>query len=1628
MKTKLKILHLEDTPADAELVERELKKGKIQFEKLVVGNKTAFEKALKEFAPDIIIADHTLPSFDSMEAIKIIKRQEKNIPFILVSATVSDEYAVEIMKAGADDYILKDRLHRLPQAVLSAMEKFSLEKERERMIYDQAHLAAIVNTSNDGIISKTLDGIITSWNLSAEKLFGYSATEAIGKNISIIIPPECLQEEAEFMESIKKGESVQHFETERLKKNGTRVDVSLTISPINDNNGKVIGAAKIVHDITDRKKAEQIIYDSEEKYFSLFENSLDAILLTVTDGKILAANPAACTMFGMSEKEICEAGRFGLVDTKDPRLTAALEERQRTGKVKAEVTAIRENGERFPGEFTSVVYKNANGEERTSMIIRDLSERKHAEEEITKLSLVARKTSNAVVITDAKGKIQWVNDAFTRMTGFELNEIIGKRPGSFLQGSETDQEVVSYMRRKISKSQAFQCDIINYSKSGKKYWTNIKCQPEFDSTGKLTGYFSIQSDITKDKEAEKAIYDLTERITLATNSAKIGIWEWDVVNNHLIWDKIMHQIFGVAEDKFGGAYEAWEAIIHPDDIDEENAKVQRALSGGAKFDSDFRILWPDKSFRYIKGDAIVVRDGTGKPLRMIGTNLDVTEKKRLEKALETERDQFFEMFSKAPSAIGMLKGANHVFEMANPLYLQFIGKKNVIGKTVIEVLPEVIEQGFVSILDNVYRTGETYIGTETLVKVDKEENGKLADLYMNFVYQAYRNGKGEIEGIFFFINDITEHILSRKKIEEKTEKLQTAQRIAKLGYWTHNLDNGNIFWSEEVFNIWERDNGAFQPNLESFEQTIHPEDLIKFKEANALAMNGQKELDFEHRIILPNGKIKWVHERGKLTNNKNQKSSYSGTVQDITERKNSHEKLVKSEARIRGLIQSQTNYVIRTDLQGRYTYGNKKFRDDFGWIYGQKEIVGEQSMLSINEYHHPRVQTAVEKCMSNPGQVFQVEIDKPAKGGGIKATLWDFIYLKGTTNEPDEVQCVGIDITDRVKGDMALKESNRRYELVSKATSDAIYDWDLKSNVLLYGEAFYAMFGYSQEEFSPTIEDFLEKIHPEEKHHITESLNKSIEGMESHWTAEYRFKRVDGKYSSVIEKGFILRDENGKAFRMVGAIQDVTEKKKLEELLDEASRFARIGSFEKDCEKDTVYWSPVTKEIHEVDMDYCPTLEKAILFYKEGESRNAMSNAYIKALNENIPYDLEMQILTANGNERWIRKIGHPTFVNGKCVRINGSFQDITNIKNSEQQALKASEEKEIILESIGDAFFMVDNDWKVTYWNQHSEDLLKCAKAEIIDKNLWNVFPDDIHTQFYSCFHKAVREKSIENFEEYYDRVNKWFEVTAYPSNSGLSVYFKDVTERKESELQIIELNKNLKAHTEELVEANKGLEQFSFIVSHNLRAPVANILGLADLIGKEDYTQEVKNNFLEALLDNVKRLDIVISDLNSILQVKVEMDAKKQPVILNDLVNSIKSSIQNLIEKEKVQIKTHFDVPAIHTVQSYLHSIFYNLIANSIKYRQPGISPQLEIRSESKEGTVVLTFEDNGLGIDLVKKREQVFGLYRRFHHHIEGKGMGLFLVKTQVELLGGKISIDSEVNAGTKFTITIKEKTFK
>ncbi len=241
------------------------------------------------------------------------------------------------------------------------------------------------------------------------------------------------------------------------------------------------------------------------------------------------------------------------------------------------------------------------------------------------------------------------------------------------------------------------------------------------------------------------------------------------------------------------------------------------------------------------------------------------------------------------------------------------------------------------------------------------------------------------------------------------------------------------------------------------------------------------------------------------------------------------------------------------------------------------------------------------------------------------------------------------------------------------------------------------------------------------------------------------------------------------------------------------------------------------------------------------------------------------------------------------------------------------------------------------------------------------------------------------------------------------------DVTDKKAAELDD-------KRTIADLVQRNKDLEQFAYIISHNLRGPVANIVGVSKTLLEDDLDDDEAREFTDALSVSAQKLDTIITDLNQILQVKKQVNEHMEMVSFQALVDEIKSGIGVFLQDACIMITTDFDeVPEMLTLKSYMRSIFYNLISNSIKYRKPDLAPVIEIRSKMHQNRVELTFKDNSLGIDLDSNKDKVFGLYKRFHtDRAEGKGMGLYMVKTQVELLGGNIRLQSKVGEGTEFKI--------
>ena len=237
----------------------------------------------------------------------------------------------------------------------------------------------------------------------------------------------------------------------------------------------------------------------------------------------------------------------------------------------------------------------------------------------------------------------------------------------------------------------------------------------------------------------------------------------------------------------------------------------------------------------------------------------------------------------------------------------------------------------------------------------------------------------------------------------------------------------------------------------------------------------------------------------------------------------------------------------------------------------------------------------------------------------------------------------------------------------------------------------------------------------------------------------------------------------------------------------------------------------------------------------------------------------------------------------------------------------------------------------------------------------------------------------------------------------------------------EVVDKNRQLIETNKELIRQNNELQQFSYTISHNLRGPVASLTGLLNLVNHAELNEDNKD-ILQRLADSVKTLDGTIKDLSNIIDIRNDISRVRQKISLEHELEEIKMLLKKDIDDHHVNIESYFsDEPFIYSVKPMLHSVLYNLVSNGIKYRSMERKPVITIRSISNSEHTQITVADNGLGIDMQNFGSKLFGLYKRFHLHTEGRGLGLFLVKLQVEALEGKIEVESVLNEGTTFTLT-------
>ncbi|MEO7044053.1 MAG: PAS domain S-box protein, partial [Ferruginibacter sp.] len=956
---------------------------------------------------------------------------------------------------------------------------------------------------------------VAEWSDEMLRIYGLPLTEHRQSQESWIpyIHPEDMERVLLLIREAQEGGKDVDFYHRIVRKDGTIRHIhSLTHIELDADNNPT-GLHGVGYDVTEMKQGEEDLQESEADLRAIFENTSDGFILCDINGIIKSFNSKARDRILLNIEQEVTTGKsiFNFLPGSRKKEYTNNILKVRSGEVlRYDYPYTRKNGETKWFGFTVNPVYNAGQVEGISITSTDITERKKAEEQLKESELfnkdILGSLSSHIAVIDRKGNIIAVNkawDYFARENGVTTLERVSTGSNYFevCKTSIAAGDIIAGQALKGIKSvfkkenQSFEFEYPCHSPIAKRWFTLHVSKFGNDDSKLVISHNNITDRKIAEQrsiQSEKESRDLFEQSIVGLALARM---DGTLVDVNEAYAKIIGRT--VEETK---QLTYWE--ITPEKYLEQENELLKELNKTGKFTNY------EKEYIHKSGDLVPVRLSGNiiekKGEKFIWSSIeDITEKKKLEKAVENERDQFFEMFSKAPSAIAMLKGRDHVLEMVNNPYLQLIGRKDVIGKTVAEIVPEVIEQGFVDLLDKVYSTGESYTGSEILVKLDKEGNGKLTDAYLNFIYQAYKNSEGNIEGIFFFANDITEQIVSRKEIE-------------------------------------------------------------------------------------------------------------------------------KSEKFFKGVIENSDDMITILDPNGNTKYASPLVSKKLGYTY--EECLN----LNLADVVHPDdaliIQEVFIKVMTLPSVPVESPIIRNRKKDGT------YIFVEGTvTNFLDTEGINAIvanfrDVTERKKAQEIIMRSEANLNAIIENTEASIYSLDRDLRFIIFNNILYSslkqVFGLDIKS-GDSAYDFLEKLSPGEAIEWTEVYAKAFNGETVKFEKEFSLN----DYHSYVDFSIHPIWENKNVIGLSCFASDITkqkeaavEKKNLEKLLDKSNRLARIGSWEYFIANKTHYWSPVTREIYEVEDDLPPDLYSGISFYKSGADRKAITEAVENALKDGTPWDLELQI------------------------------------------------------------------------------------------------------------------------------------------------------------------------------------------------------------------------------------------------------------------------------------------------------------------------------------------------------------------------------------------------------------------
>lgn len=773
-KEGLRILILEDVSRDADLIQRELKRGGIRGEFLVLDSREEFLRALEGFEPDIILSDYSMPRFTGLDALEIVKEKRIDIPFVIVTGSINEETAVECMKLGADDYVLKENLQRLPRVVESVLEKKRLEKvERSaRQAMERAAHEWILtfDAVADPVILLNPTGRIQRCNRACQRLFDRPFKELLGLSLTELLGPSNLSALEQLFDPARRTTEregrIVAYQQRRFR---------LYSDPIRES-GETVGFVCTLADITDRLQAEADLRESEERFRLLVEQAPDAILLfDVDENRIVQANAQAENLLGYPREELLKLNPFQLYIPVQP------DGKEAETTVRGNVAKILE-GEVRPVER---LIRRADGQEvfcevrgirlpsadrrlvRVSLI--DISERKRKEAELQRLirewDVTFDASSDGICLLDREQRILRCNRAMARIAGREKRSLEGAYCWEVVHGTPGPIPDCPFSRG----ARNLQRETAEIEQDGR--WFEVTVDPIVEGEGHWQGSVHNLRDITERRRIAEALRDSETSYRRLYESLTDAYVKVDLAGRIIHYNEAYRRMLGYSEEELSTRTYVdltpgkWHAL-------EQGIVKEQILVRGASdlYEKEYRRK--DGTVFPIELRTYLIRDETGKPEAMWAIIRDISERKRV----ESERQLLISAIEQSAETV-VITDPQGTIQYVNPAFTAVSGysREDALGRN-----PRLLKSGrqdeaFYRDLWETISAGKTWAGR--LVNQRKDGSLYTEDATISPVFDS----TGKTTNYVAVKKDVSEHLrLSREKEELQGQFLQ-AQKLESIG-------------------------------------------------------------------------------------------------------------------------------------------------------------------------------------------------------------------------------------------------------------------------------------------------------------------------------------------------------------------------------------------------------------------------------------------------------------------------------------------------------------------------------------------------------------------------------------------------------------------------------------------------------------------------------------------------------------------------------------------------------------------------------------------------------------------------------------------------------------------------------